>query len=316
MLLFLTGLACGTVCLWIGLHLGKRLGHSAAAPSDSQTEQVRQWVGELSQWTSTFHRDVADYRQEMEGLTEQAHGMTQSAEPNRAAVAKQLMSQMLSANQRLQQRLNDAENRLHRQSEEMEGYLSEARTDGLTDLPNRRAFDEELARRLAEWRRYRMTFSIALLDVDHLDEINGRFGRKVGDRVLLEVARALRETMRDADLVCRFGGEEFAIVMPATCEPASFRAVERARKAVESIVIDLDGQRICATASCGAAQARDNDDAVTLLQQADAALYSSKCAGRNQSHWHDGVRCIPIEKASPAKAPANDDECVTECLTV
>jgi diguanylate cyclase len=242
--------------------------------------------------------------------------MAQAADPNRAAVSLQLMSQMISANQRLQRRLSDAENRLNRQSEEMEGYLSEARTDGLTDLPNRRALDEELGRRLAEWRRYHMAFSIALLDIDHFKEINDRYGHAVGDRVLIEVANALRATMRDADLVCRFGGEEFAIVMPATCAPASYRAVERAREAVESLVIELEGEEIRPTISCGAAQSRDNEDAAALLQRSDAALYSSKCAGRNQSHWHDGHRCLPIVKSAPADAPGSDDECVTECLTV
>ena len=232
LLLFLAGLACGAVCLWIGVHLGIRHGRRTGGGEgpDRQSQQVRQWVGELSQWTSTFNREVAGYRQEMEGLAEQANDMTRASEPNRPAVVMQLMSQMLSANKRLQNRLSDAENRIYQQSEELQDYLSEARTDGLTDLPNRRALDEELVRRLAEWRRYRAAFSVALLDIDHFKEINDRYGHMVGDRVLHEVARALRSAMRDADLVGRFGGEEFAIVMPATSEPAAYRAVERAGK--------------------------------------------------------------------------------------
>jgi diguanylate cyclase len=172
----------------------------------------------------------------------------------------------------------------------------------LTDLPNRRALDEELARRMAEWRRYGTDVSIAILDLDRFHEINDRFGRWVGDRVLQEVAQVLRGAMRDADLVSRFGGEEFAIVMPATCAPASYRAVERAREAVETVVIELDGEEIRPTVSCGATQALKNDDAAALLQRADAALYTSQFAGRNQSHWHDGFRCLPIVKTVPTEA--------------
>jgi diguanylate cyclase len=258
-----------------------------------------------------MNREVAGYRQEMEGLAERANDMTQASEPNRAGAVLQLMSQMVSANQRLQRRLNDAENRLYRQSEELQEYLSEARTDGLTDLPNRRALDEEMLRRLAEWRRYRAAFSVALLDIDHFKEINDRYGHMVGDRVLHEVARALRAAMRDADLVGRFGGEEFAIVMPATCEPASYRAIERAREAVENVVIEVEGEEIRPTVSCGAAQSCENDDAAALLQRADAALYSSKCAGRNQSHWHDGRRCVPIVKAGVTDEAVEDAECIT-----
>jgi diguanylate cyclase len=259
---------------------------------------------------------VAGYREEIEGLAEQAGDVSRVADPNRAAAVMQLMSQIVSANQRLQRRLNDAETSLQHQTEELEDYLSEARTDSLTDLPNRRALDEELVRRLAEWRRYDIVFSVALLDIDNLNEINERFGRIVGDRILQEVARSIRACMRDADLVARFGGEEFAIIMPATCEPASFRAMERARESVEEIVIELDGEEIRPTVSCGATQAHEDDDTAAVLQRADAALYTSKCAGRNQSHWHDGHRCLPIAKSPPAEPAAEAAECTDECATV
>ena len=77
------------------------------------------------------------------------------------------------------------------------------------------------------------------------------------------------------------------------------------------MLIEIDGEEIRPTISCGAAQARDNDDAAAILQRADAALYSSKCAGRNQSHWHDGHRCVPIIKADPVQEQVEDVECVT-----
>ncbi|MBW3600022.1 MAG: GGDEF domain-containing protein, partial [Planctomycetes bacterium] len=195
------------------MRYGRRGGDLPAA---AEAERVQEWVADLTRWTSNFHQEVADYQHEMEGLAEQAHDIGGAAESPRPSAVLELLSQIVAANERLQNRVNEAEHRLNRQSEELQEYLSEARTDGLTNLPNRRALDEELNRRIAEWRRYRTPFSLALLDIDHFKKINDRFGHPAGDRVLHDVAAALRAAMRDADLVARFGGEEFAIVMPAT----------------------------------------------------------------------------------------------------
>lgn len=310
--LLLAGLACGAFWVWIGLYLGMRIGRRSAECSEAlESQHVRQLLGELSQWTTSFQREVATYREEMEGFSEQATDLGRGSDPSRATVVLQLLTQILSSNQRLQKRLHDAENRLTRQSEELCEYLSEARTDSLTALPNRRALDEELLRRLAEWRRYKAPFSVALLDIDRFKDINDRYGHVVGDEVLREVARALRGSMRDADLVSRFGGEEFAILMPATSGPATFIAAERAREAVQKVLIEVDGVEIRPTVSCGAAQASESDDATTLLQRADAALYTSKYAGRNQCHWHDGQRCIPIGTASLLNATAELSTCTS-----
>ncbi len=305
--LVLGALACGAVWLWVGVYLGTRLARRPAADAPAlEAQHVQHWVGELSQWTTTFHHEMAHYREEIEGLAEQANDIRGADETPRASVVLELLSQILSANQRLKQRLEGAETRLNRQSEELQEYLSEARTDGLTRLPNRRAMDEELSRRLAEWKRYRAPFSVAILDIDHFKHVNDRYGHVVGDRVLHDVAVAIRTTMRDADLVARFGGEEFVIIMPATTELAASRAVERAREAVTNVAVTVDGcVEIRPTVSCGAAQVRDGEDAASLLQRADAALYSSKFGGRNQTHWHDGVRCVMIDRLTHA-TPATD----------
>jgi diguanylate cyclase len=281
-----------------GIRLGRRTGSAAA-----KTQQFRQWLGDLSQWTANFHRDVETYRAELAGLTEQAEDISRSGELVRPAVVLHLLAQIADANHRLQQRLDDAETRLNHQSAELQEFLSEARTDGLTRLPNRRALDEELTRRLAEWRRYQAPFSLALVDIDRFKLVNDQFGHLVGDRVLHEVAMALRAALRDADFVARFGGEEFAVVMPATTEAAAHRACERAREAVEQVAVTVDGVEVRATVSCGAAQAREGEDAASLLRRADAALYTSKHARRNQCHWHDGQRCTAIGKElQPAPA--------------
>ena len=108
-------------------------------------------------------------------------------------------------------------------------------TDDLTALPNRRAFERALHRELERARRAGGHLAVAILDVDHFKAVNDRFGHEVGDRVLAEVARRLAQAFRETDLVCRFGGEEFAVLLTALAEGTAAEALtvlERARRAV------------------------------------------------------------------------------------
>src|SRR6185503_7619557 len=106
------------------------------------------------------------------------------------------------------------------------------RTDALTGLANRRAFDDELNRRFAEWQRRKTMFSLLILDVDHFKKFNDTHGHQAGDAVLTGVAATLRQTFREMDLVARYGGEEFAAILPVTNLTEALRAAERARAAI------------------------------------------------------------------------------------
>ena len=98
----------------------------------------------------------------------------------------------------------------------MQTLLAETRTDALTLLANRRAFDDELAKRCAEFRRQGRTFSLTIVDVDRFKNFNDTYGHRAGDEVLRNVAKVLRRKMRETDIVARYGGEEFAIIHPGT----------------------------------------------------------------------------------------------------
>jgi diguanylate cyclase (GGDEF)-like protein/PAS domain S-box-containing protein len=165
-----------------------------------------------------------------------------------------------------------------------------ALTDSLTNLPNRRTFDDSLER---EWKRVLREgsqVSLLLLDVDHFKELNDRYGHKAGDDCLRAISAAVSETARATDIVARYGGDEITIILPSTDIAGAVEAAERMRSGIETLRIPHEGNPEgggWASASIGAATARARDGKTMkmpegLLLAADIALYKAKHAGRNR----------------------------------
>jgi diguanylate cyclase len=214
------------------------------------------------------------------------------------------LDQILAANNELQERLANAEKQIEAQAAEIRCHESEARTDSLTTLANRRAFDDEMKRRIAEWERKQAPFTLLLLDIDHFKKFNDTHGHQVGDEVLRHVAKMLKQQCRDMDLPCRYGGEEFAVILPATQTAGACISAERIRKAIEESVTNCEGKSLKVTTSIGLAEVALNDNPTLLIKRADAALYKSKEAGRNCGHWHDCDICHPVTQP-PEPKPAS-----------
>ena len=147
----------------------------------------------------------------------------------------------------------------------------------------------ELKRRLSEWERKRTPCTLILLDIDFFKKFNDTHGHQVGDEVLRTVAKTLRAQARDMDLPCRYGGEEFAVILPATDAAGACIVAERIRKAVEASVTTCEGKTLKVTCSIGVSQVVPSDDSSESIRRADDALYASKKAGRNCGHWSDGT---------------------------
>lgn len=176
--------------------------------------------------------------------------------------------------------LDAAHTALRRQKEYAELL---ARTDALTGLANRRAFDEAAEQEVQRALRYNTPLALVLTDIDRFKAINDRFGHHVGDQVLQHFARILSDSVRNIDLVGRWGGEEFAILMPGTDLEEAARAAERMRLAVQDAVPPLDDRECLYTVSFGVAAFRTETPTITsLLGRADAALYRAKDLGRNR----------------------------------
>ncbi len=159
--------------------------------------------------------------------------------------------------------------------------LEAARTDALTGLFNRRRLDEDARLFDESLRRYGHRYSVALVDVDHFKAYNDRYGHPAGDEVLRVLAATLRASVREGDLVYRYGGEEFVLLFPAQGLGTATVAAERARVAVEALELPAAAGRHL-TISVGVAEAADGGGLAQAVQDADIALYDAKATGRNR----------------------------------
>ncbi len=152
-------------------------------------------------------------------------------------------------------------------------------TDGLTGLYNRRYFDQKLADELQAAVRYGRPLSVLLFDVDHFKRFNDTHGHDMGDKVLQALADVLR-TSRTVDIPCRYGGEEFAVILPNTPQDKATAAAERLRRAVAAL--DIEGLEVTVSIGVAARPPHMTDSRDTLVKAADQALYAAKQAGRNR----------------------------------
>jgi diguanylate cyclase (GGDEF)-like protein len=157
----------------------------------------------------------------------------------------------------------------------------QARTDALTGLPNRRTFMEQLVLELHRARRYSAPLSLALIDVDGLKGVNDTHGHPAGDALLCEVALRIRRTIREIDLPARYGGDEFAVILPSTNLEQARRVANRLTEAVAHRPSQRGHKAIGATLSVGVCQYEHESTAQDLISAADASLYAAKARGRN-----------------------------------
>lgn len=177
---------------------------------------------------------------------------------------------------------------------EIEEVSIRARTDPLTGLSNRRHFDEQLRRVVAETDRFGGTCSLILVDLDHFKDVNDHFGHEAGDTVLRNVAQLLGDAVRTVDLCARYGGEEIAVLLPQTSQLGAVELAERLRQTVEGRESMYGGRTVGITASFGVATyPTPVGSGDQLVAAADKALYEAKAAGRNC------VRSVALTDANP-----------------
>ena len=155
--------------------------------------------------------------------------------------------------------------------------------DPLTGIANRRFVEISLAARLEELKRYGFDFSVLFIDADHFKTINDTHGHSVGDRILKMISATVANSLRSFDIIGRWGGEEFVVLLIHTKGEDLFRLADRLRRLVENSALTLDtGETLKVTVSMGATAAHKGDTVESLVERADKLMFESKRRGRNQ----------------------------------
>ncbi len=161
--------------------------------------------------------------------------------------------------------------------------------DGLTGLYNRRYFMESIEKEVARAFRHKLNFRLCMIDVDYFKDINDTYGHQTGDMVLSEFGKLLRQYFRKNDTICRYGGDEFAVIMPHISAHESMLAAERFREEVASHIFKYDSIQFSITVSIGISFYTNdkNQSSTELVELADKALYKAKIEGRNRVNMID-----------------------------
>jgi diguanylate cyclase (GGDEF)-like protein len=202
---------------------------------------------------------------------------------------KQLEEQLIECQEELESTVQERTLELHIALQELEDAnreLSEINTrDELTGLYNRRFYDQKIQAEFRRSRRNLSHLSLLIIDIDHFKKVNDNYGHLAGDHCLKAVSNTIKTAVqRSADIACRYGGEEFCIILPETDQQGSVLFAEELRKNIEQLLIQHEEQKIPLTISCGIAvyQQQKNATPESIFTLADQALYQAKKQGRNQ----------------------------------
>ena len=244
---------------------------------DSQLVQVAQAITSAQKTTADYGRTLAGAHREM---AEQPAGDVTRMIETLAAATRRVQRE----NDTLEKRLSTSTDEVQRLRAHLESARLDAMTDALSNLPNRKAFDQGLARACREADATGMPLTLAVLDIDHFKRFNDTWGHQTGDQVIRFVASVIRKNGALPRLPARYGGEEFALVLPGERAAAAMPVLDAIRLEISSRGLkrrSTDEDLGAVTVSAGVAERRRGESIAALVERADTALYASKHAGRN-----------------------------------
>ena len=154
------------------------------------------------------------------------------------------------------------------------------------------AFDERITHEYRRWQRYNNKLTLCLIDIDKFKNVNDTYGHKAGDIVLRTVAGKCISKIRSSDFFCRYGGEEFALILPESNLSAAITVAESLRESIERCSFQYGDKTVPITISCGLAEFKGKDNLDSIFKRADKALYKAKDSGRNCCISEDQLRLI------------------------
>lgn len=240
-------------------------------------------LGEIATTTGNYHKKIDSYSKQLSNTADVGKLgkiLDEVMKETRLAQTEALRSRdaILAARKDVE----DAEARIHNLEAKLEQMSELVREDQLTGSLNRRGLEDVFERELARAERRASPLCIAMLDLDDFKKINDNYGHTAGDEALIHLVRVIKETLRTMDIIARFGGEEFLIVLPDTPLEEAVQTITRLQRELTKQIFMHNHTRLLMTFSAGVALRKEQEDQQSMITRADAALYEAKRTGKNR----------------------------------
>jgi diguanylate cyclase len=240
-------------------------------------------LGQVAASTGDFHEKIGGYSDKIsrsDNIGELNQILDDVLRETRIVQTEALKSRdkMVLARQEVQ----DAELRIHTLEAKLQHMSELVREDQLTGSLNRRGLDDVFERETARADRRGTPLCIAMLDLDNFKRLNDTYGHLAGDAALKHLVKIVKDTLRSMDVIARFGGEEFLILMPETTVEAASNTMSRLQRELTKHFFLHDNEKVLITFSAGVALRKPNEDQATLVKRADKAMYTAKQTGKNR----------------------------------
>lgn len=267
---------------WFKKHIATR----QLLAAEQKTRELKAIISEITAQIGSSGSRLSDHGEKLAAYTRRLE--TTSSVEEIMDISRGIMSgthAVVSDSQSLKKEMDETLTEIHALKKELEGLKQEAKTDMLTGLLNRRGFKEAMDKAMDQTNSSSTPLSVIIADIDHFKRINDSHGHLIGDSVLKMLARFFREHIKGKDIVARFGGEEFIMVLPETPLKGAFVLAEQIRLNLKTMRWRTkSGSPIGAiTMSLGVAQHRAGESIPDLIERADTALYQAKSTGRNKT---------------------------------
>jgi diguanylate cyclase (GGDEF)-like protein len=295
---FLCYAAALVVCdLALGFALGWSTRGAAAGFIErrAHARQALQGLKRLHDLTDDVATRVGRHMSRIEEVSRELVTMRATCREPKDRAVIDAVTEIVVINEDLTRELAEARMQLQEQADTIRAQAAASMTDLVTGLPNRKSFDDELARRIAQYQQQDTPLSVVLVDLDNLSQLHAEHGKQATDEVLARVASLLTETVRAMDLVARYAEDQFAVLLPGTKLEDAQSAAERLRQAVSAHDLFVGDLRLQLTVTEGVAEASPSDDARSLLKRSGDALASAHAAGGGCAHVNQLGKCHPIQ---------------------
>ncbi len=240
-------------------------------------------LGEIATTTGNYHKKIDGYSKQISATADVGKLgkiLDEVMKETRLAQTEALRSRdaILAARKDVE----DAETRIHNLETKLEQMSELVREDQLTGSLNRRGLEDVFERELARSARRGSPLCIAMLDLDDFKKINDNYGHTAGDEALIHLVRVIKETLRTMDIIARFGGEEFLIVLPDTPLEEAIQTITRLQRELTKQIFMHNHTRLLMTFSAGVALRKEQEDQQSMITRADTALYEAKRTGKNR----------------------------------